>query len=105
MEIIAIISYLLHYVLAVVAVILCVKLFRRRCQFGWLLVGAVFLEPLALLVMRAFRGRPLLSYETQTLGSDSVLHVNYRLDFPVLYILGVIGLFLLFRGTRHDKSA
>jgi uncharacterized membrane protein len=105
MEIIAIISHLLRYVLAVVAVILCVMLFRRQRQFGWLFVGAVFLEPLLLLVMRAFRGRPLLSYKTQALGSDGVLHVNYQWDFPVLYILTVIGLFLLVREARRGTSA
>ena len=105
METIAIISHLLHYALAVVAAILCVRLFRRQRQFGWLLVGVVFLEPLLLLAMRAFRGRPLLSYETQTVGSDGVLHITYRLDFPVLYILAVIGLFMLFREARRGTSA
>jgi hypothetical protein len=102
---IAIISHLLHYVLAVVAVILCVLLFWRQHQLGWLLVGAVFLEPLILLAIRAYRGRPLLSYKTQALGSDGVLHINYQWDFPVLYILAVIGLFLLVREASRGTSA
>ena len=104
MGIIAIISHLVHYALAILAMILCVTLFLRQHQVGWLLVGAVFVEPLLLLVMRAFRGHPLFSYKTQALGSDGILHVNYQMDFPVLYILAVVGLFLLVRGHRSTSS-
>lgn len=105
MEIIAITSNLLHYVLAVVGVVLCVVLFRHRRQCGWLLVGTVFLQPLVLLVMRACRGRPLLTYKTQALGSDGLLHIHYQWDFPICYALAVVGLILLIREARRGPPA
>src|SRR5450432_2386791 len=105
MEVIAVISHLAHYILAAVAIVLCVILYRRQRKCGWLLVGTVFREPFVLLVMRAIHGRPLFSYKTQSLGSDGVLHINYQWDFPVLYVLAVIGLYLLVRDMNHDTSA
>jgi hypothetical protein len=104
MEIIAIISHLLRYVLAVTGIILCVILFRRRRQCGWLLIGAIFLEALVPLVGRVLHGSPLLFYKTQTVGSDGVAQINYRFDFPICYILAVIGLYLIFREIQDGKS-
>jgi hypothetical protein len=77
---------------------------------GWLFVSAIFLEPFYLLVVRAIRGRPLLAYKTVSAGSDSFMHVTYRWDFPLFYILAVVGLFLLFRQSQrkiggHDVVA
>jgi len=105
MEAIAITSHLLHYILASLAVTFCIMLFRHYRQVGWLLVCEVFLEPFAVLLMRAIRGRPLLPYRTMGAGPDGIMHVNYSMDFPVLYILAVVGLFLLVRETRRHTSA
>ena len=100
-EALAIFSHLLHYVLAVAAVYFCVTLFRRGRGLGWLLLSAVFCEPFYLLFMRAIRGRPLLAYKSVSAGSDGIMQVSYRLDFPFLYILAVIELFLLFRQSQR----
>ena len=100
MEALAIISHLLHFVLAILAVYFCVSLFRRHRECGWLLVSVVFLEPFVLLLMRAIRGRPLLAYKSVSAGSDGIMQVSYRMDFPFLYIIAVIGLFMLVRDSQ-----
>jgi hypothetical protein len=102
MEALALFSHLLHYVLAVVAVYLCVTLYRRHRQCGWLLVSAVFLEPFVLMLMRAVRGRPLLRYSTSGPAVDGADQLTYNVDFPVLYILAVVGLFMLVREVRRE---
>jgi len=103
MEAIAIISHLLHYALAVVAVSFCVILFRRHRLVGWLFLSAVFLEPFLLLVMRGFRGLPLLRYKTICdVGPDGVQQMSYNIDFPFLYMLAVAGLFMIAREVRRD---
>ena len=105
MEAPAIISHLLHFVLAILAVYFCVTLYRRHHACGWLLVSAVFLEPFLLLVMRAIRGRPLLVYKTMAAGSDGIAQVSYRMDFPFLYIVAVIGLFMLVRHSQKKMES
>jgi hypothetical protein len=100
MEALAIISHLLHYVLAVAALYFCITLFRRRRVWGWLLLSAVFLEPFYLLFARAIRGRPLLAYKSVSAGSDGIMQVSYRLDFPFFYILAVLGFFYFFDRGR-----
>ena len=101
MEFLAFISHLLRYVLALVAVLFCVALFRRQGACGWLFVGVVFLEPFVFLLMRAIRGRPLLAYKTVSASPDGVIDVSYRVDFPFFYIAAVVGLFMLMRGARE----
>ena len=100
MEAIAIISHLLHYVLGILAVCFCITLFSQERMYGWLLVSLVFCEPFVLLIMRAVRGHPLFSYKTMSVGSDGVMQVSYRMDFPILYCAAVVGLFLLVRESR-----
>ena len=100
MEALAIISHLLHYFLAVAALYFCIALFRRQRVWGWLLLSAIFLEPFYLLLMRAIRGRPLLPYKVVSAGSDGIMQVSYRLDFPFFYVLAVVGLFLVFRHAQ-----
>ena len=100
MEALAIISHLLHFVLAILAIYFCVTLFHRHRACGWLLVSAVFLEPFVLLLMRAIRGRPLLAYKTVSAGADGIMQVSYRMDFPFLYLIAVIGLFMLVRDSQ-----
>ena len=101
MEALAILSHLLHYVLAIIAIALCVRFYRRQRQCGWLFLAAVFLEPFVLLIMRAMRGRPLMPYKVVSSGPEPFMQINYRIDFPFLLTLGVIGLFLLARGVRR----
>jgi hypothetical protein len=104
MQSLAIISHLLHYALAVAGVYFCITLFRQRRVFGWLLLSAVFLEPLVLLVMRVFRGRSLLPYKTTALGPDGIAEVSYRMNLPFFYILAVVGLFMLVRESRKKMA-
>jgi hypothetical protein len=102
MESLAIISHLLHFAFAILAVYFCVVLFRRHRAWGWLLVSAVFLQPFVLLVMRAIRGYPLLAYKTAAAGSDGMMQISYRLDFPFLYLITVAGLFMLARDPKGN---
>ncbi len=98
----AIISHLLHYVLATLAVACCVTLFRRHRAVGWIFVSAVFAEPFLLLAMRAIRGLALLPYKTMTTDADGILQVSYRMNFPFLYLVAVAGLLLLVREARRE---
>ena len=102
METLAIISHIMHYVLAVAALYFCVTLFLRRRVLGWLLLSAVFVEPFYLLVVRAIRGRSLLAYKSVSVSYDGIKEVIYRVDFPFFYILAVIGLFLIFRQSQKE---
>ena len=101
MEALAILSHLLLYVLAIIAIALCVRFYRRHRQCGWLFLAAVFLEPFVLLIMRALRGRPLMPYKVVSSSPEPLMQVSYRIDFPFLLTLGVIGLFLLAREVRR----
>lgn len=56
MQSVAILLDVSHDILAVVAFILCLVLFRRHRQTGWLFVSAVFLEPLWILLLHALKG-------------------------------------------------
>ena len=109
MEALALISHLFRHVLMFAALYFCITLFRRRGGFGWLFLGAVFLEPLYLLLWRFVHGRPLLAYKSVS-GGEGIMEVNYRVDFPFFYILSVVGLFLLYRQSQkkiggHDAAA
>jgi hypothetical protein len=65
-------------------------------------VSGVFLEPFVLMLMRAVRDRPLLRYRTSGPAVDGVGQLTYNVDFPVLYILAVVGLFMLVREMRRE---
>jgi hypothetical protein len=104
MEALAISSHLVRYVLSILAVYFCITLFLRRRALGWLLVSALFLEPFLLLVMRAIHGRPLLAYKTVSAGSDGVMQASYHMDFSFLYLVAVIGLFMLVRGSQKKME-
>lgn len=105
MEALAIISHLLHFVLALSAIYFCVTLFRRHRACGWLLVSAVFLEPFVSLFMRAIRGRSLLAYKTVSAGAEGIAQITYRVDFPFLYTIAVVGLFLLVRDSQKNTES
>jgi hypothetical protein len=102
MEALAILSHLFHYVLALLAIFFCVQLYRRQRQHGWLFLAAVFLEPFVPLFMRALRGRPLMPYKVVSSGPEPFMQIEYRIDFPFLLMLGVIGLCLLAREVRRE---
>lgn len=107
METLAIISQLFTFAIAAAAVILCVYLFRHNRQPGWLLLAAVFLEPFALLAMRAARGGPLLHYATtapEPVGPEGALQITLKFEFPAFYIIALIGLILLVRETRSRHA-
>ena len=104
MEALAIASHLSRYVLAAAAVYFCIHLFRHYHRKGWLLLGVLFLEPFCLLVIRFAKHRPLLAYRAIGQGEGGVSELTYRMDFPLFYIVAVVGLFLLFRETRHDSN-
>ena len=97
-----------HDVLAIVALILCVKLFCRHRQIGWLLIIPIFVAPLYMLIVHALKGEPLIYYRSERLLPDGALQVSYKWDLPVFYFISVIGLFLLARqkgdGHSEDKS-
>ena len=105
MEIIAIISQLSYYIFGALAVVLCVVLFRRQRQFGWLLVSVAFIQPFYALLMRAIHGRPLLTYMTVGRSPEGFQQISYRIEFPVFYIVAIIGLYLLVQKTRHEPVA
>jgi hypothetical protein len=105
MEALALLSHLFHFVVAGLAVYFCAKLFLHHRARGWLLLGAVFLEPFVRPLIRAASGRPLLPYKSVTPSTDGILHVNYKMDFQFLYLISVIGLFLLFRDSRKKPQA
>jgi hypothetical protein len=75
-ETLAIGSQLLHFVMAILALYFCVTLFLRQHAYGWLLLGAGFLEPFVLLLMRAVRGRSLLAYKTVSSSADGIMQVS-----------------------------
>lgn len=104
MEITALTFDLLHYLLTIVAGSLCLALFRRNRQWGWLLMSVAFLQPVGFLITRAVLGHPMLTYKFSTVGADGLPSEIYRVDFPLLEMLAVIGLVLLVRSARRPTS-
>ena len=100
----AIASHLLQIVLAPLAVFFCVTLFRRHRAVAWLLIGGVFFEPLARVVMRTLRGGPFLAYKSASAGSDGITGVTYHMNFPILYMVAVAGLFMLVRASAKSSG-
>ena len=95
----------LNYILAAVALGLCVSLFRKAKSVGWLFLGLLFIEPFYFLVLRALHGRHLLQYKTYSYPQPGTMEVHLNYDAPLLYISAVIGLLLLRRAyTLRGKS-
>ena len=105
MQTIAIISLLSYYITALLAVVLCVMLFRQSHQRGWLLVSVAFIQPFWLLASRAIHGRQLFTYMTVGVAPDGSQRISYRVDFPFFYVVAIIGLYLLVRKTHHEPVA
>jgi hypothetical protein len=101
MKALAIISHLSVFVLAILAIVCCIGLYRHHRQIAWLILGAMFLEPFWFLLMRAIKGRPLLAYMSVGAGADGSQIIHYRIGFPFFYILAVIGLYLLVQNARR----
>jgi len=104
METLAIIAATSYYVFAIIGVTLCVILFRHYRQYAWLLVSVAFGQPIWFLFWRVIHGRPLLYYITATTAPDGSIRQGYRIDFPIFFIVAIIGLYLLVRKTRHETS-
>ncbi|MDD5141540.1 MAG: hypothetical protein PHY43_14925 [Verrucomicrobiales bacterium] len=103
MEAIAAILFYSRFVLAVVVMGLCIMLFRRYRQVGWLVLAAAFLEPFIHVLMSAVQGKPLLTY--RALGSvvNGAMQVKYRLELPVFYVVVATALLLLLWEVRHRR--
>jgi hypothetical protein len=104
MNILTIVSQIFVLVMAIFAVTCCIILYRHRHQFAWLLVSAVFLEPFVTVLIRAFEGRPLLRHARTLPSTDGAIHVHQYFEFPVFYLLAVIGVFLLARSAHRNSS-
>ena|SRR5690242_1807905 len=105
MKALAIISQLLPLVLAILAIVFCVILYRHYRHVAWLILGAAYLEPFWYLAMRAVHGRPLLYYMSVGTGPDGSTAIHYRITFPFFYIVTAIGLFLLVQHARRKPLA
>jgi hypothetical protein len=102
-EIIAAVLFYSNYVLAAIAIYLCVMLFRNYRNFGWLLLGCAFLFPFIFLAMRAALGRPLLTYRRYGTPIDGVPTLVVNWEFPGFYLIVVAALLLLLRAVRRAK--
>ena len=104
MEFVALASHLLLIGIAVQAVHCCWTLYRQLRTPAFLFLGAIFCEPLALMVMRGLNGLPLIPYRTQALGADGSSVVEIKMALPLFFYLGVIGLFILRRAFKPPAS-
>jgi len=105
MEILAAILHFSNFVFSATATILAVMLFRQARHCGWLLLAIAFLSPFGFLLLRIVHGRPLLTYRSYGPVVDGVAQLNYRLEFPVFYMMVVAALLLLIRDARRNKRA
>jgi hypothetical protein len=103
METLAVLSQLSVYALSLLAVALCVMLFRRSQQPAWLLVSVVFIQPICALVMRVIHGRPLLHFMSAQVTPDGLQQIRYTVEFPVFSLVAIIGLYLLVRKMRYER--
>src|SRR5258708_28320487 len=104
-EVVALLTQLSRYMLALVGIFLCVSLFRRSQKFGWLLLSALFLEPFYICVARLILGRPVFRLHTMGDVTGGVQKITFHYDFPLFYILAVVGLFLLTREARQQENS
>ena len=104
MEILALALQVVKLAVASVAVYFCVALFRRRGGAGWLALSGLFGEPFLLLFMRLLQGGSFFSVQTTHGAAGEIPVVTYSFDFPILYYLAFVGLFLIFRQERRRGS-
>jgi hypothetical protein len=97
--------YISRFPLAAVAIALCIHLFRRTRNTGWLFLGVPFVEPFYYLAIRFARGRPLLQYQTMGPVRGGVAQLTVRYDIPTLYVCAVVGLLLLARRAARESRA
>ena len=94
-----------HLALALVAIILCVLLFRVTRSFGWLFLAVIFIEPLYLAIWRAGRGLSPLWYRSDTFGPGGSPVEAIKFDFPTLFIFAVVGLLILYRRAKQEAPS
>jgi hypothetical protein len=97
--------YVSRFVLGAAAIALCVLLFRRSRNVGWLCLGVLFSEPFYLLALRIVQGRRIFPY-VMSGGSTpgGAQELTIRFEIPILYILAVVGLFLLYRRAQRGTN-
>ena len=95
--------FFLNYVLAAVAVVLCVVLFRHYRRMGWLVLGAAFLTPFFFASLRLAHGLPFLTYRSYGITPAGSAQVWYRFDIPGFYLIVVVALALLVRDARRGR--
>jgi len=96
---------ILHLALAAAAITFCIQIFKRTQDGAWLFLGVVFVEPFVRVVGRLARGLPMLWYRGSSIGSDGVPRQSLHFDFPALYLLSAIGLYLLYRNYGRANSS
>ena len=98
--------YALRFPLAAIAIVLCVLLFRRSRSVGWLWLGVLFVEPFYHVSLRLIRGYRLLLYQSSDrVTADGALAVTIHWEFPIFYLFGFLGLYLLYRHTDDERQA
>src|SRR3954453_22191186 len=104
MDAVAIFLQVLKYGVSVLGVRYCMMLFRQYRQPAWLLIGPLFAEPWFLLILRAVRGQTWFVY--RRFSSDALSHatVTYVMEFQVLQIMALLGLYLLVRQSREAAN-
>ena len=103
-EIVAAILYSSWFALAIIAISLCVFLYRHARNPGWLLLTVLFLEPFRDLMVRLAHHRPLLTHRVTGPEPDGLPTITYTYDIPTLYILAVAGLLLLAREANRKAK-
>ena len=105
MKILAAILHFSNFALSATAAIFAVMLFRHYRHCGWLVLAVSFLSPFGFLLLRIVHGRPLLTYRSYGPVVDGAVQLNYRLEFPVFYMMVVAALLLMIRDARRNKKA
>jgi len=95
----------LHLALAAAAITFCIRIFQRTQDGACLFLGVVFVEPFVRVIGRLARGLPMLWYQSSGIGSDGAPRQILHFDFPALYLLSAIGLYLLYRKYGQDRPS
>jgi hypothetical protein len=104
MEILAIACQVFAYLVYLLGIGCCLRLYRYEHNWGWLLFGAVYLEPFYWLIRRLISGRRLFPYTSLSVGEDGVQIVDYEFLVPSFVIISVAGLMLLVRASRSNRN-
>jgi hypothetical protein len=101
LEILAAALFVSRFLLAAIAIGLCLLLFGKSWLAGWILLALAFLEPFILELIRLIQNKPLLTYRAVGPVVNGAMTLNYRLEFPFFYLITVVGLFALVKGFQR----